>query len=70
MGILTVMPNPEADADARRRDAMLVGLMASHGSGLAGVCRTVIEDQFLREIVDTIPAPYRAAGFQVLVSFG
>jgi LmbE family N-acetylglucosaminyl deacetylase len=66
-GILTVMPNPEADLPARARDAMLVGLMASHGLGLAGVCRTVTEDQFLQEIVDTVPASYRATGFQVLV---
>ncbi len=67
VGVLTVMPNPEADLDARERAAMLVGLMASHGLGLSGVCRTVSEDVWLREIVDAVPAPYRATGFQVLV---
>jgi LmbE family N-acetylglucosaminyl deacetylase len=67
IGVLTVMPNPEADAAARERAAMLVGLMASQGLGLSGVCRTVTEDAWLREIVDAVPAPYRATGFQVLV---
>ncbi len=46
---------------------MLVGLMASHGLGLTGVCRTVTEDRFLEEIVDAVPVQHRAMGFQVLV---